>query len=195
MTREPLTDQQQALVRDNARLVSYAVNRFLRRGGRPAGADVDADDLRAEASFALCRAATLYDPARGQFSTYAVRAILLSIYRACNHGDHLKWKPPPCTSIETRIETRVSGPDSDCRLGDVLASSEPGPEERLLWAETLLEYEAAIRTLQPSLRGAMESIIAGETSGEYAARVGLSRSAGNERHSRARRTMRERVGP
>lgn len=191
----PLTDAQQALVLENARLVTYAVNRFLRRGGRPAGADVDADDLRAEASFALCRAAVLYDPARGQFSTYAVRAMLLSVHRACNHGDNLKWKPPSCVSMETRIEIRVSGLDSDCRIGDVLASSEPGPEDQLLWAETLLEYEAAIRTLKPSLRGAMESILMDETSGEYAARVGLSRSAGNERHSRARKTMRAKLEP
>lgn len=191
MTREPLTDQQQALVRDNARLVSYGVALCFRRGGRPPDPHMDVDDLRAVAAFALCKAARLYDPAHGKFSSYAIKAILRNLQRACNPGENRVFKAPVFISIESQ----AFGTDPDCLLSDVLASSEPGPEALAMFAETEAEYADVIRSLGQSKRAAMRSILSGETSGEYARRLGVCRQSGEQRRARARRTMRERVGP
>ena len=186
----PLTDAEQAMVRDNARLVTYAVRRYLRRGGRPAGPDVDADDLLSVAALALCRAARLFDPSRGvRFGTYAFRAIWLSIDLACNPGAERVCPPLPCVSLDTLLG------ETTCRLGEVFVSREPGPEAHALSRERLHEYEAAIGALNPTLRGAMASILMDETSREYAERVGVSWSAANNRRIRARETLREMVQP
>src|SRR5262245_13792607 len=71
------------LVTENLRLAPYVVRRFMSRYRVPAALGMETDDLISEAFLALCRAADLWDPSRGKFSTYAVAAIHNWLFNAC----------------------------------------------------------------------------------------------------------------
>src|ERR1041384_8055255 len=71
------------LVTENMRLAPYCVRRFLSRYRIPAALGLDTEDLISEAFLALCRAAELWDPSRGMFSTYAVAATHNWLFNVC----------------------------------------------------------------------------------------------------------------
>ena len=73
----------EALITNNLRLAPYCVRRFLSRYRIPAVLGLDTEDLVSEAFLALCRAAKMWDPARGAFSTYAVVAINNWLINVC----------------------------------------------------------------------------------------------------------------
>src|SRR5215212_10166159 len=95
------------LVTENMRLAPYCVRRFMSRYRIPAILGLDTEDLISEAFLALCRAAELWDPGRGMFSTYAVAAIHNWLFNVCKL-DRLDATPVE-TGDETDI-TAVSGP-------------------------------------------------------------------------------------
>lgn len=64
-----LDDEQQRLVLDNYRLIGFTLNKYFSGGSN---LPLSGDELWQHCALALCEAAMDYNPAEGQFSTFAV---------------------------------------------------------------------------------------------------------------------------
>lgn len=156
--RDP--EARNALVAPNLALVGFALDRLwssaaVRRLGR--------DEAEQIGRVALMRAADLWDPARGMFSTYAVWAIKHAILNAAAHGARRARQFPVA---------RVPG----CEVLDLLASRLDPGLERLEGEEAAAALRAAMQHLPARLRLAIRlRYFEGGTLADCATPLGVTR--------------------
>jgi RNA polymerase sigma factor (sigma-70 family) len=177
------------LITENLRLAPYCVRRFLSRYRIPAVLGLDTEDLVSEAFLALCRAADMWDPARGAFSTYAVVAIHNWLINVCKLDR---------ASIRTELEMlsldAPVGEAEEERLMDLLPDQGRGTEEVVLSRSLADDLRAAVRELPDRDREVMTALIQGETPSELARAYGCSRQRIEQIQSRAFRRLKNRLG-
>jgi RNA polymerase sigma factor (sigma-70 family) len=178
----------EALITENLRLAPYCVRRFLSRYRIPPVLGLDTEDLVSEAFLALCRAADMWDPARGAFSTYAVVAINNWLINVCKLDR---------ASIRTEIEmisldTPV-GESEEERLMDLLPDQARDLEEVVMSRSLADDLRAAVRELPERDRAVMTALIQGETPSELARAYGCSRQRIEQIQSRAFRRLKNRL--
>ncbi len=110
-TQYRMTDQQRALAAENVSLIDWMVGRVVGRVvGRSRQGRRTQDDARSDAAVALCRAAALYDPARGtSFPTYASCAIAFTASRSMRSAAKTKSSP-----LTYDPEDAALGPEASC---------------------------------------------------------------------------------
>lgn len=70
-----LDERAQKLAEENRFLVHFTIRRYIQENGR-----LNEDDI-SDGYAGLCQAAATYDPAKGEFSSYAIRCILNALIR------------------------------------------------------------------------------------------------------------------
>jgi RNA polymerase sigma factor (sigma-70 family) len=201
------------LVTENMRLAPYCVRRFMSRYRIPAALGLDVEDLISEAFLALCRAAELWDPGRGMFSTYAVAAIHNWLFNVCKldrldtstteTGDETE-DSAAAGSQERREHRRRSlielvsldmpvGESEDERLMDLLPDTRPQPEEEVLNRRMASELHAAVGELPERDRQVIMGLLRGENPADMARAFGCSRQRIEQIQSRAYRRLRRRL--
>lgn len=201
------------LVTENMRLAPYCVRRFMSRYRIPAVLGLDTEDLISEAFLALCRAAELWDPSRGMFSTYAVAAIHNWLFNVCKL-DRLDATPaessdetdaatsgPPERREGTRRRSMVEmvsldmpvGDSEDERLMDLLPDTRPSPEEEVFNRRMASELHTAVEELPERDREVIMGLLRGENPADMARAFGCSRQRIEQIQSRAYRRLRRRL--
>src|SRR5438552_4558825 len=177
------------LITANLRLAPYCVRRFLSRYRIPGVLGLDTEDLVSEAFLALCRAAEMWDPERGAFSTYAVVAINNWLINVCKLDR---------ASIRTEIEVlsldTPVGEAEEERLGDLLPDQGRGLEDMVLSRSLADDLRAAVRELPDRDRAVMTALLQGETPSDLARAYGCSRQRIEQIQSRAFRRLKNRLG-
>jgi RNA polymerase sigma factor (sigma-70 family) len=201
------------LVTENMRLAPYCVRRFLSRYRVPAALGLDTDDLISEAFLALCRAAELWDPSRGMFSTYAVAAIHNWLFNVCKldrldtttdtgeetgsaeaAGEDDRREPRRRTSLVEMVSLDMPvGESEDERLMDLLPDTRPLPEEEVLNRRMATELHIAVEELPERDRQVIRGLLRGENPADMARAFGCSRQRIEQIQSRAYRRLRRRL--
>jgi RNA polymerase sigma factor (sigma-70 family) len=179
----------EALITQNLRLAPYCVRRFLSRYRVPAVLGLDTEDLVSEAFLALCRAADMWDPARGAFSTYAVVAINNWLINVCKLDRASIRSELEMLSLDTPV-----GETEEERLMDLLPDQGRGLEDLVLSRSLADDLRAAVRDLPERDRQVMTALIQGETPSELARAYGCSRQRIEQIQSRAFRRLKSRLG-
>lgn len=131
----PLTPERRDLALANVRL-AYRLASLLWPSVRPR---LDQEETRAAALLGLCRAAGLYDPARGtKFSTYAWHCVRTAVLDAARHGGTVSVSyrrasasPDAARAARWRASPLGEGPDVEappepCPLAAADAAREAG---------------------------------------------------------------------
>jgi RNA polymerase sigma factor (sigma-70 family) len=199
------------LVTENMRLAPYCVRRFMSRYRIPATLGLDADDLISEAFLALCRAAELWDPSRGMFSTYAMAAMHNWLFNVCKldrqdtpaEADAEGAAPTDDTERREvrRRSSRVElvsldmpvGDSEDERLMDMLPDTRPLPEEEVLNRRMASELHIAVEELPERDRDVIRGLLSGHNPADLARQFGCSRQRIEQIQSRAYRRLRRRL--
>jgi RNA polymerase sigma factor (sigma-70 family) len=201
------------LVTENMRLAPYCVRRFMSRYRIPAALGLDMDDLVSEAFLALCRAAELWDPSRGMFSTYAVAAIHNWLFNVCKLDrldtqaeaeDETGSESTPESADRREPRRRSSlldtvsldmpvGDSEDERLMDLLPDTRPLPEEEVLNRKMASELHLAVDELPERDREVIRGLLRGENPADMARSFGCSRQRIEQIQSRAYRRLRRRL--
>lgn len=109
-----MTEQQRALAAENVSLIDWMVGRVV---GRSRQGRRTHDDVRSDAAVALCRAASLYDPARGaSFPTYASCAIAFAASRSLRSAAKAKSR---ANSLNHEPASATQGPEDVCISGEI----------------------------------------------------------------------------
>jgi RNA polymerase sigma factor (sigma-70 family) len=202
------------LVTENMRLAPYCVRRFMSRYRIPAVLGLDTEDLISEAFLALCRAAELWDPGRGMFSTYAVAAIHNWLFNVCkldrldttttgtgDETDSSAISGTPERREGTRRRSMVEmisldmpvGDSEDERLMDLLPDTRPSPEEEVFNRRMASELHSAVEELPERDREVIMGLLRGENPADMARAFGCSRQRIEQIQSRAYRRLRRRL--
>src|SRR5215210_8794715 len=179
----------EALITQNLRLAPYCVRRFLSRYRIPPVLGLDTEDLVSEAFLALCRAADMWDPARGAFSTYAVVAINNWLINVCKLDRASIRTELEMLSLDTPV-----GEAEEERLMDLLPDQGRDLEELVLSRILADDLRAAVRELPDRDREVMTALLQGETPSELARAYGCSRQRIEQIQSRAYRRLKNRLG-
>lgn len=145
-------------------------------------------EIELAAQEALGHAARLFDPAKGDFTAYAARAMrntLRDLYerQVRHHQHHVYDLDLPVTQFATTPEARIQQvPARDRPLADHAAALESG--KRL---------EMAMSTLTPRLRLVAEGIRDGRSYTEIGATLGISKQAAHKLAGAAIATLREKL--
>ncbi len=174
----------EALITDNLRLAPYCVRRFLSRYRVPSMLGLDTEDLVSEAFLALCRAADMWDPERGAFSTYAVVAINNWLINVCKLDRASIRNELDTLSLDTPV-----GEAEEERLMDLLPDQGRGIEDVVLSRSLADDLRAAVRELPDRDREVMTALIQGETPSDLARAFGCSRQRIEQIQSRAYRRL------
>jgi RNA polymerase sigma factor (sigma-70 family) len=162
-----------SLVRENERLVDFAVNRVMRR--RPVGG-MERDDLRSWGFLGLVQAAQAWDPARGlAFSTLAVKVIERMISRGIRKEGCPEGTPAP-VSLDEWLGTD-DGEGAPQRHLDQMRD-ETDLEQALLETEERLALAQAVAELTPEQQWVLrQRFYENRTLQEIAQQTGTSRQA------------------
>jgi RNA polymerase sigma factor (sigma-70 family) len=138
------------LVRENEKLVQFAVNRYLKRYTVPG---MEREDLVSWGMMGLVQAARAWDPARaGSFTTLACKAVERMIVR----GVMREWKPEQAAltvSLDALVSEEESG-DREIRFVDRMAADQDVEQELIDSAD-----RAAIRTAVGALPALQRRLI------------------------------------
>lgn len=183
-----MTEQQERLVMDNLRLAPYCVKRFLSRYRVPSVLSLDTEDLVSEAFIALCRAAEMWDPKRGAFSTYAVVAIQNWLINVCKLDRVSIRKEQEMLSLDTPV-----GDSEEERLMDLLPDNGPRLEETVINRRVASELRTAVDELPDRDRRVITGLLQGDNPADLARAFGCSRQRIEQIQSRAYRRLRQRL--
>jgi RNA polymerase sigma factor (sigma-70 family) len=179
----------------------------------PSALGLDTDDLVSEAFLALCRAAELWDPSRGMFSTYAVAAIHNWLFNVCKldrletvsetedaaekpgaGGDAARREPRRRSSMVELVSLDMPvGESEDERLMDLLPDTRPLPEEEVVNRRMATELHLAVEELPERDRQVIRGLLHGATPADMARDFGCSRQRIEQIQSRAYRRLRRRL--
>jgi RNA polymerase sigma factor (sigma-70 family) len=143
-------------------------------------------EIEMAAQEALVRASRLFDPAKGDFSAYAARAMrnaLRDLYdRQLRHHQHHVYDldAPATLSSEPRIQA-------------VPALNEKQADQHAAALESGKRLEQALSTLTPRLRRVVEGIRDGKSYSEIGASLGISKQATHKLAHAAITTLREKL--
>jgi RNA polymerase sigma factor (sigma-70 family) len=179
----------EALITNNLRLAPYCVRRFLSRYRIPSVLGLDTEDLVSEAFLALCRAAEMWDPARGAFSTYAVVAINNWLINVCKLDRASIRTEMEMLSLDTPV-----GEAEEERLMDLLPDQGRDLEELVLSRILADDLRAAVQELPDRDRQVMTALIQGESPSDVARAFECSRQRIEQIQSRAFRRLKHRLG-
>jgi RNA polymerase sigma factor (sigma-70 family) len=179
------------LVRENQKLVQFAVNRYLKRYSVHG---MEREDLVSWGMIGLVHAARAWDPARaGSFTTLAYKAIERMIVR----GVLREWKPEQATvtlSLEALLSGEETGGRQD-RFIDRLASHQD-VERELLDREDRAVIRTAVGALPLSQRRLIEGYFFEEISmARMAEALGLSRQGAYARQRIILKKLRAALSP
>jgi RNA polymerase sigma factor (sigma-70 family) len=136
---------------------------------------------------ALARAARHFDPAKGDFTAYAARAMrnaLRDLYerQVRHHRHHIYDLDVPITGSATNPEARVQ---------QVQAPGVPMADHAAAAMESGQRLEMAMTALSPRLRQVAEGIRDGKTYSEIGTTLGISKQAAHKLAGAAIATLRE----
>ncbi len=143
-------------------------------------------EIEMAAQEALARASRLFDPAKGEFSAYAARAMrnsLRDLYdRQLRHHQHHVYDldAPATLSSEPRIQA-------------VPALNEKSADQHAATLESGKRLEQALSTVSPRLRQVAEGIRDGKSYSEIGASLGISKQAAHKLAHAAITTLREKL--
>jgi len=143
-------------------------------------------EIEMAAQEALARAARLFDPAKGDFSAYAARAMrnaLRDLYdRQLRHHQHHVYdlNAPATLSSEPRVQA-------------LPALNEKSAHQDAAALESGKRLEQALATLSPRLRQVAEGIRDGKSYSEIGASLGISKQAAHKLAHAAITTLREKL--
>jgi RNA polymerase sigma factor (sigma-70 family) len=183
-----MTEQQERLVMENLRLAPYCVKRFTSRYRIPSVLSLDTDDLVSEAFIALCRAAEMWDPKRGAFSTYAVVAIQNWLINVCKLDRVGIRKEMEMLSLDSPI-----GEAEEERLMDLLPDNGPRLEDTVISRRVASELRLAVEELPDRDRRVITGLLRGDNPADLARAFGCSRQRIEQIQSRAYRRLRQRL--
>jgi len=179
------------LVRENEKLVQFAVNRYLKRYTVPG---MEREDLVSWGLMGLVHAARAWDPSRaGSFTTLAYKAIERMIVR----GVMREWKPEQASVtvsldellFEEKTNTR------ETRLVDQIADDQD-VEQEMLDGEARAAIHRAVAGLTPPQRRLIERHFFEEISlARIADEMGLSRQGAYVRQRIILRKLRAALSP
>lgn len=138
-------DDRNALVEQNIRLTAWAVKRFLKR--RPFLRHLQ-DDLLQEAHLALLRSADLWDPQKGEFSTFAsfgLKRRLQHFARRMQGTIAVPARLPPAEQFE--LANRLAPVELTTEVAMTLTTTDDPAEQ----VETMDLIEVALQRLPPRL--------------------------------------------
>lgn len=160
-----LTDAERDLVAANAALVSLVLRVPCLQS---LAEQIDSeDDAKQVAAVGLMRAAQLFDPARGQFSTFAVPHMRCALSRAVTFANRQCRKPPG--------EMLALDPARGVAAPEPAADESPA---RSVWLDDQL------RTLPPTQRKVIELARQGLTMDEIGRAIGRSRQRAHQVYQR-----------
>jgi RNA polymerase sigma factor FliA len=176
-------------VRDNQRLVEFAVSRYLQRN--PAST-VEREDLVSWGLLGLYYAARAWDPARGlAFSTLAMRTIIRSIARGVR-SERRAGREGSTLSLDALLGETES-PAGERHL-DQLADGGDSVEEQILRVEMLVSVRRAVAELSPAQQWVLQERYYRErTLREIAEEAGTSRQAIHLREQNSLRALRRKL--
>ena len=143
-------------------------------------------EIEMAAQEALARAASLFDPAKGDFSAYAARAMrnaLRDLYdrQLRHHQHHIYDLDVPATL------------SSDPRIQAVQALHAKPVDQDAAALESRNRLEQAMSTLSPRLRQVAEGIRDGKSYSEIGTSLGISKQAAHKLAHAAITTLREKL--
>ena len=183
-----MTKTREQLVTENMRLAPYCVKRFTSRYRIPSMLGLDVDDLISEAFIALCRAAEMWDPNRGAFSTYAVVAIQNWLINVCKL-DRVRLR----NEVEVLSLDSPIGDSEEERLMDLVPDSGPQLEDTVINRRLASELHLAVEQLPEKDRRVITGLLRGDNPAELARAFGCSRQRIEQIQSRAYRRLRQRL--
>jgi RNA polymerase sigma factor (sigma-70 family) len=183
-----MTKTREQLVTENMRLAPYCVKRFTSRYRIPSMLGLDHEDLISEAFIALCRAADMWDPNRGAFSTYAVVAIQNWLINVCKLDRVGIRNEVEVLSLDSPI-----GESEEERLMDLVPDSGPQLEDTVINRRLASELHLAVEQLPEKDRRVITGLLRGDNPAELARAFGCSRQRIEQIQSRAYRRLRQRL--
>lgn len=172
---ERMTDVQRQLAADNVRLVTYTINRYYPNSIPPA----EWDDFVSIGYIALCRAAMLYNPDIGEFSTYAVNAIRKAIQREFKDRYREKRKHDTMVSLDEEFA-------DDMSLSNVVTDDSPS-------VELMASLHIAMDDLKPIDRWILEQLLEGRLQQEIGNDIGFSLQRVNQRIKKIRSMLNNQI--
>lgn len=184
-------EERNRLVEENMRLVPFMIRKMY-----PYCADWNRfEDLYSEGYLALVKAATLYDPERGEkFSSYACKAIFrranrqkmqteyvvhVPVYKAEEIGKDERWEEYQALSLDARNE----------EVKTILSSLSDERVDVEGEALSMICLEEAMKKLRPRQRLIVEERMLGKTFEEIADQMGVTRSRVQQIHTKSRQQM------
>jgi RNA polymerase sigma factor (sigma-70 family) len=145
-------------------------------------------EIELAAQEALAHAARLFDPAKGDFTAYAARAMrnaLRDLYerQVRHHQHHVYDLDLPATQFTT----------PEARIQQVPALDFPLADQAAAALESGKRLEMAMSTLSPRLRQVAEGIRDGKSYSEIGASLGISKQAAHKLSGAAISTLREKL--
>lgn len=171
-----MTSEQQALVVDNIRLAEWFANRWR----HPL---MEREDVRQIALEAFCKAAKVYQPEKGAFTTIAIRYATLELLKTAN-----KIRRPPELSLESVIGAGKHG--DPIRVKDILQDNKTDLDDAVRASEIM----DAITMLRGNAVQYLTLIASGMRQVEVAKRFGVSKENVNQTIKRARPKLAELIG-
>lgn len=180
-----LTESQRVLVEENIGLVSFAMSKL------PIYYFDSREDAYQIGCIGLMKAAISFDPERKiQFSTYAMRCVVNELRMALRHIN--SSNPPGRTcSFDAPVG---NGDEDDFTLGELIPSSEAGPEERCITVETLRAVLVTVKRMRD--RDAwtiLRMTVQNRRQEEIAAALGITQSAVSRKLRRIRAALIEAI--
>jgi RNA polymerase sporulation-specific sigma factor len=177
-------------VRENQKLVEFAVSRYLKRFHLEG---IERDDLVSWGLLGLYYAAKAWDADRGlAFSTLAMTAIERMIVRGVR-AERRGGSSSPALSLDALLGEEEDGTTE--RHLDKLADEGDPIEEQILRLETQLKLRQAVAELSPEEQWVLhQRYYRGRTLREVAAETGTSRQAIHFREQSILRTLRRKLG-
>jgi RNA polymerase sigma factor (sigma-70 family) len=176
-------------VRENRRLVEFALNRYLKRYHLEG---IEREDLVSWGLLGLYYAAKAWDPNRGlAFSTLAIPAIERMIVRGVR-AERRGQSSSTTLSLDVLLREEEDGPTE--RHLDQLADEGDPIEEQVLRLEIQRELRQAVAELSPEQQWVLrQRYYQGRTLREIAAEMGTSRQAIHLREQNILRTLRRKL--
>ena len=129
-----LTDSQRKTVEDNLALIGFTINKYY-AGGQDL--PIQREDLEQICSVHLCRAAQNYDPAKGEFSTFAVDYIKSAVAHYLRGLQQDKRKANNCALSLDMTYDRCSADKCDASIGAFLADPSTPVDEKVCIASAI----------------------------------------------------------
>lgn len=170
-----MTDDQRRLAADNVRLVTYTMNRYFPNSIPPS----EWDDFVSIGYIALCRAAMLFNPDVGEFSTYAVNAIRKAIQREFKYRYREKRKHDTLVSLDEEFA-------DDMSLSNIVTDDSPS-------VELMASLHIAMDDLKPLDRWILEQSLEGRLQQEIGNDIGFSRQRVNQRIKKIRAMLDKKI--